>query len=324
MSFSGEVKEELAKHAGSARHCQIAEMAAILLYCGTIKQQGGKWSVVLETENALAAQKALLLYKKIFHIDAVMTERASGRRGKSAVTAVVLANPQETENVLQTMKFLGIDGSLHIEGKRLDGLLGKSRCCQRAILRGAYLAIGSMSDPGKSYHLELVCDYEGQACQLRDIISGFGIEARIIRRKKYYVVYIKEGSGIVDFLNLAEAHVSLMNFENLRIWKEMKNSVNRRVNCETANITRTVAAAARQLEDIMFLRDTCGLNILPDHLHEMAEVRLKYPDAPLKELGQYLDPPVGKSGVNHRLRQLGEFAQQKQAENWKKRETPAK
>ena len=190
----------------------------------------------------------------------------------------------------------------------VSNLLIKNSCCQRAFLRGAFLSIGSMSDPQKSYHLEFVCTDEDKARQLQSVIQGFEIDAKIVLRKKYYVVYLKEGSGIVDLLNVCEAPVALMNLENLRILKEMRNSINRRVNCEAANITKTVNAATRQIEDIEYLRDYYGFQKLPDNLRQMAEVRLEYPDAPLKELGDYLDPPVGKSGVNHRLRKLSELA----------------
>ena len=137
----------------------------------------------------------------------------------------------------------------------------------------------------------------------------FGIEAKIILRKKYFVVYIKESESIVELLNVMEAPVALMNLENLRILKEVRNSINRKVNCEAANITKTVNAASRQIEDIELLRDTLGLSNLPLALRQMAEVRLSYPDASLKELGDYLEPPVGKSGVNHRLRKLSELAE---------------
>ena len=165
-----------------------------------------------------------------------------------------------------------------------------------------------MSDPGKGYHLELVCGLQPQALQLQELLAGFEIEARIVRRKKYFVVYIKEGAGISDFLNVTEAHVALMEFENSRVVRDVRNTVNRRVNCETANIAKTVNAAARQVEDILWLQQKYGLENLPDGLRQMAQVRLEHPDAPLKELGTYLDPPVGKSGVNHRLRKLCELA----------------
>ncbi len=188
-------------------------------------------------------------------------------------------------------------------------LLLKNACCRRAFLRGAFLAVGSMSDPAKGYHLEFDCSDGARAEQVQELIKGFGIESKVILRKKYHVVYLKEGSGIVDLLNVFEAPVSLMNLENLRILKEMRNSVNRRVNCETANIAKTVNAAARQVEDIEYLGEHYGFQNLPEPLREMAEIRLEYPDMPLKELGEHFDPPLGKSGVNHRLRKLSELAE---------------
>ncbi|WP_320977374.1 DNA-binding protein WhiA, partial [Enterocloster asparagiformis] len=121
-------------------------------------------------------------------------------------------------------------------------------------------------------------------------------------------VYIKEGSQIVDILNVMEAPVALMELENIRIVKEMRNSVNRQVNCETANINKTVSAAVKQMDDIRYIQAVIGLDGLPDNLREMALVRLERPDATLKELGEALNPPVGKSGVNHRLRKLGILA----------------
>ena len=138
--------------------------------------------------------------------------------------------------------------------------------------------------------------------------SHFDIEGKVVQRKRYLVVYIKESEGIVELLNVMGAHQSLMSLENLRILKDMRNSINRKVNCEAANITKTVNAATKQIEDIMYIKEHYGFHNLSDQLREIAEVRLDYPDATLKELGEYLNPKVGKSGVNHRLRKLGELA----------------
>ena len=166
-----------------------------------------------------------------------------------------------------------------------------------------------MSDPSKSYHFEIVCNSPAAAGQIQEIMDGFGLDAKIVQRKKAHVVYLKEGSRIVDVLNVMEAHVALMELENVRILKEMRNTVNRKVNCETANINKTVSAAVKQVEDITYLRDTVGFEHLPDNLVEAAVARLEHPDATLKELGEALDPPVGKSGINHRLRRLSEMAE---------------
>ena len=168
---------------------------------------------------------------------------------------------------------------------------------------------GSISTPEKFYHFEIVCNSYDKAVQLCELIATFQIEAKIVERKKHFVVYIKDGSGIVDILNVMEAHVALMNLENVRILKEMRNSVNRKVNCETANLNKTVAAAVKQIEDISYIRDTVGLSYLPDALRQLAEIRLENPDVSLKELGTLLDTPVGKSGVNHRLRKISEIAE---------------
>ena len=284
MSFSGEVKEELAKHISSARHCQIAELAAIMNFCGQYgRDEKGNYTIGFQTENEAVVRKGFTLLKKTYNIEADS-----------------VLNEADMQGILQKV------GNLE---EPVSRLLIKNACCKRAFLRGAFLSIGSMSDPLKGYHLEFDCTDERKARQLQEVMEAFDIESKIILRKKYYVVYLKEGSGIVDLLNVCEATVSLMNLENLRILKEMRNSVNRRVNCETANIAKTVNAAARQVEDIEFLRVHYGFQNLPEALREMAEIRLENPDAPLKELGEYFHPPIGKSGVNHRLRKLSQLAE---------------
>ena len=284
MSFSSEVKNELAKRISPARHCQIAELAAILHFCGQYgRDENGFYTIGFQTENEAVVRKGFTLLKKTYNIE----------------TGVTLSQ-QEINGLQQKV------GNLE---EPVSRMLLKNSCCQRAFLRGAYLSVGSMSDPSKSYHLEFNCTDAAKAKQLQEVIGNFEIESKIILRKKYYVVYLKEGSGIVDLLNVCEAPVSLMNLENLRILKEMRNSVNRRVNCETANIAKTVNAATRQVEDIEYIRDHYGFQNLPPALRDMAEVRMENPDLPLKELGECFHPPIGKSGVNHRLRKLSDLAE---------------
>lgn len=286
MSFSTEVKTELERVLPGVRHCQLAELAAILHFgCRIQENADGKREVMLQSENESVSRKYFTLLKKTFIIGT------------------------DTEKMLQAMKVY--DGEKQIRGleDEVNPVLIKNSCCKRAFLRGAFLCTGSMSDPQKSYHLEFVCDWEKQAQQIQKVISSFELEAKIVKRKKYYVVYLKEGAGIVDLLNVMGAHLSLMNLENLRIEKEMRNSINRQVNCEAANITKTVNAANKQIDDILLLKKHYGLSNLPENLREMANVRLAYPESSLQELGGYLNPPVGKSGVNHRLRKLSEMAE---------------
>lgn len=284
MSFSAEVKEELAKHISPARHCQMAELSAMLHYAGQYGlMEDGTLTIGFQSENEAVLRKGFTLLKKAYNIDTVIGVKGQKKADLLAIMGD-LSGPADTS-------------------------LLKQACCRRAFIRGAFLSCGSISDPTKGYHLEFVCNNRTQAEQLQEIIGQFDIEAKIVCRKKYFVVYVKEGAGIVELLNIMEAHVALMNLENLRILKEMRNSINRRVNCEAANIQKTVQASTSQVEDIIYLRDYYGFSRLPDNLREMAEVRLAYPEAALKELGEYLSPPVGKSGVNHRLRKLSELAE---------------
>lgn len=285
MSFSIGVKSELEKVVPGSRHCQLAELSAIIHFgCRICQEEKGEYRIVLHSENEAVARKYFTLWKKTFIINT------------------------GTEKALQAIKVFDGDKQIRQLGEGVSPLLIKNSCCKRAYLRGAFLCVGSMSDPKKGYHLEFVCEYEPQAEQIQAAIHSFDIEAKVVRRKKYYVVYLKEGSGIVDLLNVMGAHLSLMNLENLRIEKEMRNSINRQVNCETANIAKIVNAASKQMEDIQLIQKHMGLSGLPDNLREMALVRLAHPESSLQELGGYLDPPVGKSGVNHRLRKLSEIA----------------
>lgn len=306
MSFSGEVKEELSRQFQKSRHCRIAEIAAILSFNGKLEEET---ALRVYTENLALARKYFMLMKKTFHADVKIAVRQSRYLHKSRIYVISLTKPEEVKTVLQAVKWQNEKGETINRKELADGLLVQNGCCRRAFVRGAFLSAGSMSDPEKSYHFEIVCTTEEKAKQLMDIINSFDIDAKIVQRKKNYVVYVKEGSQIVDMLNIMEAHVALMNLENVRILKEMRNSVNRQVNCETANINKTVNAAVKQVQDIKYIQETIGLDSLPKNLQEIAAVRLKYPQAALKELGTFLETPVGKSGVNHRLRKLCEIAE---------------
>ena len=308
MSFSGNVKEELAKNISSARHCCIAELAAFIGMCGTVViNRFDRCSVKIHTENLLVARKVFTLIEKTFNIKTDISVRRNISK-QTVSYSVVVKQHEDALRILQATKYLDDYQSSAEELHAVNPLIVQQMCCRRAFLRGAFQASGSMSDPSKSYHFEIVCSSQMMAEQIRDLICGFSMDAKIVQRKKSYVVYLKEGSQIVDILNIMEAHVSLMALENVRILKEMRNSVNRKVNCETANINKTVSAAVKQVEDITYLRDTIGFDHLPENLVEAAYARLDHQEATLKELGEALDPPVGKSGINHRLRRLSELA----------------
>lgn len=309
MSFSSKVKDELSRQMSSARHCQIAEIAAIISLCGRIQiSEKDRYCIKIHTENVAVARKCFTLLKKTFKIGTDVSIRRNPYLQRNMTYTVVVQEHEDAIRVLKATKLLRADGEIMENLSVVKNVVTQQVCCRRAFIRGAFLASGSVSDPEKFYHFEIVCATEEKAEQLQHMMVSFGLDAKVIVRKKYYVVYIKEGSQIVDLLNIMEAPVSLMELENIRILKEMRNSVNRQVNCETANINKTVSAAVKQIEDITYIQDTIGLDGLPEILCEMAKARLAWPEATLKELGEALEPPVGKSGVNHRLRKLSELA----------------
>lgn len=306
MSFSGKVKEELSKQISSARHCRIAELAALLNTCGRIDSTK---KMRFQAENDAVVRKYFTLLKKTFNIDTEISVRESTYSKKGSIYSVTVSEPAQIKQILDGTKLICVEPESGAIGLG-SMLVIQQSCCKRAYIRGAFLASGSVSDPEKGYHFEIVCPDEEKARQLQDMIRSFKIDAKIVLRKKSYVVYVKEGAQIVDLLAVMEANVALMNFENIRIVKEMRNSINRKVNCETANINKTVNAAVKQTEDIKLVQKMVGFQNLNESLSEIAELRLRYPEATLKELGMMLNPQVGKSGVNHRLRKLSEMAEE--------------
>jgi len=304
LSFSGTVKEELSRQISTARHCRIAETAALLSLCGRFTADG---ALRMQTENSAVIRKYFTLVQKTFNIETEIAVRENRQMKKGHIYYVEIKDDALIRTVLLGTKLSreqNSGGTLVLN----NSLLTQQTCCKRAFIRGAFLASGSISDPEKGYHFEIVCPDERKAGQLQELIRSFGIDAKVVVRKKSHVVYVKEGAQIVDILAVMEANVALMNLENIRILKEMRNTVNRKVNCEMANINKTVSAAVKQIEDIKLIEEKKGFQSLNDGLAEIAELRLQYPEATLKELGMMLNPQVGKSGVNHRLRKLSAIA----------------
>lgn len=306
MSFSGEVKKELCEQISPARHCQIAEISAMIAFCGKIMvDKDGTLILKLQTESTVLTKKIFLLLKQIFRISAGLTTKALSAKKNLYELSL---SAEETRHILNVCKLTVAGDDKNGKVLLAEPLLAEKNCCKRSFIRGAFLAAGSVSDPQKAYHFEVVINQEKNGRLLCELMNSFSVDAKMIARKHHYVVYVKEGAQIVDLLNVMEAHVALMEFENVRILKDMRNTINRKVNCEAANINKTVKAASRQVEDILYIRDTVGLATLAEGLEEIALLRIEYPEATLKELGEMLHPPVGKSGVNHRLKKLSSIA----------------
>lgn len=309
MSFSSEVKEELSKQMSNAQHCRIAEIAAIISMCGNVViSWNDKYSIKVRTETLAVARKYSKLIKRTFKIKTEISIRTSAYSKNARTYTVNVKNHEDSLRILQATKLVSNAGNIEENLSVLNNIVIMKNCCKRAFLRGAFMATGSINDPNKSYHFEIVCDNEQKAEQIVNILQIFNIEGKTVARKGNCVVYIKEGEGIVDVLNVMEAHVALMKMENVRILKGMSNYYNRQVNCEAANIKKTVNTACRQIEDIQYIMDKVGIDYLPYKLQDIAMVRLENPDSSLQELGELLEPPLGKSGVNHRLRKICEIA----------------
>ena len=309
MSFSSKVKEELSKECNSPRHCCIAETAAIISMCGkVIFDEKDHVRIEIHTENVTVARKYFTLLKKTYNINTDISIRHSSSLNKNRSYVLSVNDDETARKILMTCRLMKPFGVIEEDFSISDSLIIQRECCKRAFIRGAFLAAGSDSDPVKTYHFEIVCLSEAKAKQLQMIMETFNINARVIKRRKYFVVYVKDSSQVVDLLNIMGAYNALMDMENVRIVKDMRNNVNRKVNCETANINKTVSAAVKQIEDIRFIQMSSAFDELPESLQEMAELRVRYPEATLAELGQLLDTPVGKSGVNHRLKKISLFA----------------
>ena len=310
MSYSSKLKKELCSVIPLARHCDIAEITALTMYIAKFELSEDKIkSIIFNTESHDIAIKYFTLLVKTFNIGNDIVVRKIDSFSKKVTYRLVLEDEGLIKQILLTCKFPEKFKDIRKEYNVGSSIVLRQSCCKRAFVRAAFLAIGSLSDPEKSYHFELNLGSEKEAEGLRKIIEALGIEIKFIIRKKNYVLYLKEAEQISEILRLMEAPLALMDFENTRIVKDVRNSVNRKLNCEVANLNKTVVASLKQVEGIELIREKLGLESLPQNLKEVAYLRLEYPEASLKELVERMDGKVGKSGLNHRLRKLLEIAQ---------------
>ena len=314
MSFSAKVKGELGRYTEMSREEALAQISAMMKVSGTIGFNGKGLSFKITTENPTSARLVFTLLKEHFQIHSKLMVKKSNSLKKNNIYMVVIDEEMGVRGLLkETGIFKEVDGGITLD-YRIDEKMVETDDEKRAYIRGAFLGGGSVTNPEKNYHLEFVTHSEEYAQDLCELINSCGLNSKVIQRKNSFIVYIKEGEQIVDILNIMGAHSCLLELENIRIMKEIRNNVNRLVNCETANLSKTVNAAVRQVESIKFIQSKIGLKRLPQNLREIAELRLEYPDESLKELGEMLDPPVVKSGVNHRLRKIEKIAEELRSE----------
>ncbi len=310
MSFSSVAKKELSRIIPPNRCCQLSELSAIVRMNGIIRIHGCEdISLKMITENAAIARKIFILLKKLYDLNIEIMVRKNKHLKKNHSYILEIPSRLGACKVLQETGALSRNTEDEFEIiYTTPSHIITGRCCRRAYLRGAFLGGGSVSHPDKAYHFEFVTNSEDHALYLMQLVNSFGLDSKMVERKGNCVVYLKEGEQIVEMLNIIGAHNALLKFEDVRIYKQMRNNVNRIVNCETANLTKTVNASLRQIENIQYIKDTVGLNKLPRGLREIAQLRLDYREASLKELGHMLNPPLGKSGINHRFRKIDQIA----------------
>ncbi|WP_346894749.1 DNA-binding protein WhiA [Clostridium sp. UBA7503] len=308
MSFSLKVKNEVCRNSELSKDEIAAQLSAIMKSSGTLGF-GFNRSITFKivTENPAIARWIFKNLKDFYDIHTKLLVKKSNSLKKNNIYMVLIPEEVDVKGLLQELGIIEKDGLFNIHyGVPVEVI--KNENCKRAYIKGAFLGGGSISNPEKTYHLEFVTHDQDYANELSDLINSYKLNSKVIQRKNSFVIYLKEGEQIVDLLNIIGAHNALLELENIRIMKEMRNNVNRIVNCETANLSKTVNAAVRQVESIKLIESEIGLDRLPKNLKEVAKLRLAFPDESLKELGAMLNPPVGKSGVNHRLRRIEKIA----------------
>ncbi len=309
MSFSADVKNEMTRSEEEKKCCMLAEIAGFIRMCGSVKLSGGgRLDLKITTENPAIARLFLKRIKAYFGVGANLKIGQSNLLKKGHVYELTIGSEDNAEQILRETGILRVREGCNYFPEDISSDLIKSRCCKRAYLRGTFLGSGTVSHPEKSYHMEIVCGSEILAQDLKRLVNSFGFRSKVTVRKNSYVVYLKESEQISDFLALLGANTSVMEFENVRIVKELRNKANRIVNCENANLDKSIDSATRQIEAIRLIDGKMGLAYLPDKLREIAELRLENPESSLVELGELLEPPLKKSGVSHRFRKLEEIA----------------
>lgn len=317
MSFSSDVKGELARLEIKKKEDMLAEISGFLRVSGSIRLNGsGKMSIVASTENPAIARHFKKLIKDYFGSSADLEigeseAPGSGKHYSSGYRySLKIGHEGKSDRILRETGILMIkEGDDYLSDGIYQPIISK-KSAKKAYLRGLFLGCGTISDPKKSYHLEFVIKRDGLAQDLKKMIDSFvEMRANISKRKNQNIVYIKKADYISDMLGIMGADSAVMNFENIRLERKIKGEAMRLSNCDNANVDRLITAAERQLKDIELIDKYMGVDNLPLRLNEIANARLKNPSASLTEIGNSLTEPVGKSAVTKRFAKLKEIAQ---------------
>lgn len=309
MSYASDVKKELTNLAVHRENAK-AELMALIRMNGAISLANHHFILNIQTENPAIARRIYRLLKQFYDVDSELIVRRKMKLNKNNLYIVRLKTG--TDMVLAD---LGILKDYQIVEVAPTEVL-TDNAAVRSYLRGAFLAGGSVNNPETSrYHLEIYSLYEAHNHMISEMMNKYGLNSRTTDRRGGYITYIKEAEKIADFLSLVGATNAMLKFEDIRIMRDMRNSVNRLVNCENANMDKVANASSKQIENILLIDETVGLQQLPPKLQEVAVARLAHREVSLKELGTLVSGgPISKSGINHRLRKINQFAEQLQKE----------
>lgn len=299
MSFSSKTKAELCKLQSLPKCCSIAECYGILLYCNTFTNH----AIKIITESRPLAKRLPRLFKRAFGFG---FDSAPDDLEKAGKLAFIMEDRHKLDKIFSTY---GYERQTSLAHHINLGVLEED-CCRQSFMRGAFFTGGSITDPQKRYHLELVTDHYSVSRETYALLLEMGFQPKSTSRKGNYITYFKQSEAIEDFLTTIGAPVAAMEIMSAKITKEMYNSVNRRVNCDTANVAKTVEASSEHIEAIRKIEQAGGLDNLPDKLRETAVLRIENPELSLTQLAELLVPPVTKSCLYHRLRKLVEIAKE--------------
>lgn len=306
MSFSMQVKGEVARLPFGQQCCQRAELAALARVLGVVRLGSNQQMLLMETEAAAVARRIFLLSKNLGWNGLITINRYSRPRRRRLFT-VQIPLVKEQHHLLQDLGFVDKDQVLM---DTLDSNILEKNCCRKAFLRGCFLGSGFIGNPNHAYHLELPFKTPAGAKEAVRVLASFDVKANTRQHRDGYEVYLKEAEQVVEFLRIIGANQAVLEVENCRVIKDMRNQVNRLVNCETANVEKSVEAGLKQVAVIEEIESMAGLGVLPPALRELAELRLLYPEASLADLGKLLAPSLSKSGVYHRFREINRIAEQ--------------
>ncbi|SUB75271.1 Putative sporulation transcription regulator WhiA [Peptoniphilus indolicus] len=306
MSFSFDVKNELARIKLNDLADIIAELSAYIRMCGALQLSGDGIRVRFNTENAAIGRRIFTFLKDFYSKDVEVKISQSRQLKKNNIYTIVLEDENACKLLFYDSEF--ITGENVFVQSYSPYRVIRWDSAKRAYIRAAFLGAGSISNPEKYYHLEFVSNNEEHANFVSDILNEYCLNSKVIARKEYFITYIKGAEQISDLLSLMGAQRSMLKFEDIRVYKDLNNNVNRLVNMESANLNKIVNNSVKQVIDINLIEEKLGLNSLPESLQQVARLRLEDESLSLKEIGMMLDPKIGKSGVNHRFNKIREIA----------------